>query len=297
MKYNKETYDMVSTSTSTSRSKECESYENSINQIQHYNYEQFKQVSLQNTFNELYHKYKKADVRKVFSPQQIESSIQHVVSKVKEFTVLSYAEDQQIRVEDVAGDREKRKKRGWSDDDDSSVDSEKISSESESDDGSPYGRKPRPPQQEIKWYDRLTSEDTLKLVTVLMNSHVWDFGQRIRKLCPESKRSNEHICSFCPFNKEFHPYFESCGVMPLICKYDLECTNTKTICYSANTGLKQHCIINDQDLGHKMLLFILKQLYEGRPSPYGPTEPTKNVIELQDTFETEKKKKLFHVKR
>ena len=149
----------------------------------------------------MYHKYKKADVRKVFSPQQIDSSIQHVVSKVKEFTVLSYAEDQQIRVEDVAGDREKRKKRGWSDDDDSSADSERFSSESDSDDGTPYGRKPRPPQQEIKWYDRLTSEDTLKLVTVLMNSHVWDFGQRIRKLYPESKRSNEHICSFCPFNK------------------------------------------------------------------------------------------------
>ena len=85
--------------------------------------------------------------------------------------------------------------------------------------------------------------------------------------------------------------------MPLICKYDLECTNTKTICFSSNTGLKQHCIINDQDLGHKMLLFILKQLYEGRPSPYGPTEPTKNVIELQDTFETKKKKIFFHVKR
>ena len=86
----------------------------------------------------------------MFSPQQIESSIQHVVSKVKEFTVLSYAEDQQIRIEDVASDREKKKKRGWSDDDDSSADSEKISLESESDDGSPYGRKARPPQQEIK---------------------------------------------------------------------------------------------------------------------------------------------------
>ena len=62
---------------------------------------------------------------------------------------------------------------------------------------------------------------------MLMNSHVWDFGERIRKLYPELKRSNEHICSFCPFNKEFHPEFEACGVMPLIHKYDLECTNKK----------------------------------------------------------------------
>ena len=85
--------------------------------------------------------------------------------------------------------------------------------------------------------------------------------------------------------------------MPLIRKYDLECTNTKTICYSTNTGLKQDCSNKDQDLGHKILLSIIKQLNEGRPSPYGPTEPTKNVIELQDTFETEKKKKLFHAKR
>ena len=81
---------------------------------------------LKNTFNELYHKYQNTDVRFIFSHQEIESSIQHVDSKVKEFTVLAYAEDQQIRVEDVAGDREKRKKRGWSDDDDSSVDSENL---------------------------------------------------------------------------------------------------------------------------------------------------------------------------
>ena len=37
---------------------------------------------------------KKTGVRNIFSPQQIELSIQHVVSKVTEFTVLAYAEDQ-----------------------------------------------------------------------------------------------------------------------------------------------------------------------------------------------------------
>ena len=85
--------------------------------------------------------------------------------------------------------------------------------------------------------------------------------------------------------------------MSLTQKYDLECTNTKQICYSAKTGLKQHCINNGHELGHKILLFIIKQLYEGRPSPYGPTEPTTHVIKLQDTFEIEKKKKFCNVKR
>ena len=65
------------------------------------------------------------------------------MSKVKEFTVQAYAEDQHIRIQDVAGDREKRMTRGWSDSEDSSDDSEKFSSEEE--DNSPYSRKPRPP--------------------------------------------------------------------------------------------------------------------------------------------------------
>ena len=98
-----------------------------------------------------------------------------------------------------------------------------------------------------------------------MNSHVWDFGQHVRKLYPEAIRRNKHICSFCPFNKECHPYFEACGVMPLIRKYDLECDNKKSMCFSANNGLKQHCVVRDYDLGHRMLLLILKHLYEGRP--------------------------------
>ena len=122
-----------------------------------------------------------------------------------------------------------------------------------------------------------------------MNSHVWDFGERIRKVYRECKKRNEHICCFCPFNKEFHPYFEACGVMLLIRKYDLECTNKKTMCFSANTALKQHCINNGHELGHKILLFIMKYLYKRIPLPYGPTEPIKNVIELQDTFEIKKR--------
>ena len=109
----------------TSQNKDYLSNVTSNDQIQHYNNEHFKHVSLQNTFNELYHKYQKANVRNIFSSQQIESSIKHVVSKAKEFTVLAYAEYQQISVEDVASGREKRKKRCWSDDDDSSVDSKK----------------------------------------------------------------------------------------------------------------------------------------------------------------------------
>ena len=52
-----------------------------------------------------------------------------------------------------------------------------------------------------------------------------------------------------------------------------------------------------QDFGHQMLLYIIKELYEGKPTPYGPTVATKNVIELQNTFENDKKKKVFHVKR
>ena len=96
------------------------------------------------------------------------------MSKVKEFTVVTYSEDQEISVEDVASHWEKRKKQGWIDDNDSSASSEKNSSESDSDDGTPlFGRKPRPPQQEIKWYERLKPEDTLKLITMLMNNHVW----------------------------------------------------------------------------------------------------------------------------
>ena len=67
------------------------------------------------------------------------------MSKVKELTAVAYAEDQQIRIEDVACDREKQKTRGWSDDD-SSTNSDKFSSESDSDDGSPYGRKSQPTQ-------------------------------------------------------------------------------------------------------------------------------------------------------
>ena len=69
------------------------------------------------------------------------------------------------------------------------------------------------------------------------------------------------------------------------------------MCFSANTALKQHCMDNGNMFGHQILLFILKYLYEGRPSPYGPTEATKNVIELQDAFEIEKKKKFFSVSR
>ena len=123
-----------------------------------YNHEMFKQISLDNPFNMLKEKYKKADIKNLFTAREIQNSIAHVVSKVKELTVVAYAEDQQIRIEDFAYDREKQKTRGWSDDD-SSTNSDKFSSESDSDDGTPYGRKPQPTQQEIKWYDRLTVGD------------------------------------------------------------------------------------------------------------------------------------------
>ena len=290
-------YDSNTSSTTTSHKKASNKKSGSDYDNALYNIEIFKQVSLENSFNMLKEKYKKANVQNMFSSREIEISIAHIVSKVKELTVVAYAEDQQIRIEDVAGAREKQKKRGWSDDD-SSTNSDKFSSESDSDDGSPYGRKPRPPQQEIKWYDRLTSDDTTKLVTSLMNNHVWNFGDWIRKIYPECKRTNEHICSFCPFNKEFHPYFEASGVMHLIRKYDLECTSrSKSICYSANSGLKQHCMNKQEDFGHKMLLYIIKELFEGKPTRYGPIVATKNVIELQNTFENDKKKKVFHVKR
>ena len=304
MRTNCDRLDMISTSISTSKAKAQEfviltNYDIQLNyKIRFCNSERFKQVSLQDAFDQLLPKYKTTDVRFIFSRQEIESTIQHVVSKVKEFSVIAYAEDQNIRVSEVAGDAEKRKRRGWIDSDDSSTDSEKFSSESKSDCDTRYPRRPRPHFQEIKWYDQLTSEDTFKLVSTLINSHVWDFGERIRKIYPECKKRNEHICSFCPFNKEFHPYFEACGVMRLIRKYDLdECIKKKSICFSANTALKQHCINSGYDLGHKMLLFIIKYLYEGRPLPYGPTEPIKNVIELQEEFEMEKKKNFFNVKR
>ena len=84
----------------------------------------------------------------------------------------------------------------------------------------------------------------------------------------------------------------------MIWKYDLECTiKSKTICYSANAGLKQHCMNKQEDFGHQMLLYIIKDLFEGKPIPYEPTVAMKNVIELQNTFENDKKKKVFHVKR
>ena len=62
-----------------------------------------------------------------------------------------------------------------------------------------------------------------------------------------------------------------------------------------NAGLKQQCMNKQQDFRHQMLLYIIKELYKGKPTPYGPTVATKNVIELQDTYENEKKK--IHVKR
>ena len=103
---------------------------------------------------------------------------------------------------------------------------------------------------------------------------------------------------FCPFNKEFHPYFEASGVMHLIRKYDLECSSkSKNICYSANAGLKQHCMNKQQDFGHQMLLYIIKELSEGKLTPYGPTVATKHVIELQNTFENDKKKRVFYLNR
>ena len=86
--------------------------------------------------------------------------------------------------------------------------------------------------------------------------------------------------------------------MHLIRKYDLECTSKrKSICYSAHAGLKQHCMNKQHDFGHQMLLYIIKELYEGRPAPYGPTVATKNVIELQDAFDKKMKNDVFHVKR
>ena len=50
----------------------------------------------------------------------------------------------------------------------------------------------------------------------------------------------------------------------------------KTICYSANAGLKQNFMNKQQDFGHHMLLYIMKELNEGNPTPYGPTVATKN---------------------
>ena len=93
MKPNTERLDMLSTATSTSGNPEHELIVTTNCGIQDYNHQCFKQVSLQNTFNKLHHKYKKTDVRHIFSKQEIGSTIQHVVSKVKEFTVLAYAED------------------------------------------------------------------------------------------------------------------------------------------------------------------------------------------------------------
>ena len=54
-----------------------------------------------------------------------------------------------------------------------------------------------------------------------MNNNVWDFDKFMSKVYPDSKRTNEHVCSFFSFNKEIHPLFEACRVMPFICKYDL----------------------------------------------------------------------------
>ena len=96
---------------------------------------------------------------------------------------------------------------------------------------------------------------------------------------------------FLPIQQGIPSYFEASGVMHLICKYGLECSSkSKTICYSANAGLKQNCMNKQQDFGHQMLLYIIKDLFEGKPTPYGATVATKNIIELQNTFENDKKK-------
>ena len=67
MKPNNETYGMESTSTSTSQNQDNQSSLRSNYHIQHYNHQQFEQVSLQNTFIGLYHKYQNTDVRFFFS--------------------------------------------------------------------------------------------------------------------------------------------------------------------------------------------------------------------------------------
>ena len=82
--------------------------------------------------------------------------------------------------------------------------------------------------------------------------------------------------------------------MRLIQKYDLECTSkSKTICYSANAGLKQHCMNKQQDFGHQMLLYIIKELFKGKPTPYGPTIATKNVINYRILLKMTRRRKFF----
>ena len=75
-------HDSNSSSRATSHKKSINRKSSSDYENKLYNNEIFKQVFLENLFNMLREKYKKIDVKIIFTAREIQFSIAHVVSKV-----------------------------------------------------------------------------------------------------------------------------------------------------------------------------------------------------------------------
>ena len=83
--------------------------------------------------------------------------------------------------------------------------------------------------------------------------------------------------------------------MSIINKYNIKCTS-KCMCFSAETGLKCHSMGRDE-FWHELLLMIVRHMYEGRPTPYGPMDSIPQVEENSGTTERKKSLRYFSVKR
>ena len=116
----------------------------------------------------------------------------------------------------------------------------------------------------------------------------------MRKLYPKTDKS-EHIPNYCPFHKEFEPYFKEKNVGKILDKYDIGC-KSKCMCFDNKDGLKCHSVGLD-DFWHSLLIFIIRHLYEGQPSEYGPTNALPQNNTEQSSSDYESKSNSFEVTR
>ena len=92
----------------------------------------------------------------------------------------------------------------------------------------------------------------------------------------------EKLCTYCPLNPEFNPYYDKIGLTRIFAKYDITCKR-KNMCFHTHQGLKKHCNSNQHEFWHKLLYFLLKHMYEDKPTPYGPTKAIRNVFDREQT--------------
>lgn len=135
-----------------------------------------------------------------------------------------------------------------------------------------------------------------QLIKALLLNNVWDFGYRIRKLYPKTLKSQK-IPNYCPFHKEFLPYFKQMKVGHIIDKYNIQCTS-RCMCFQTINGSKSHSVGLD-DFWHTLLIFIICQMYEGIPSKYGPTKviPQNKKDNLSSDSNSDSTSNSFHVTR